>query len=166
MSVLDLYSGSGLFAIPLALAGARVVAVEDNAQAVADAEANLRLNRVPEGQVRLIRARAEDALARLARERFALVVLDPPRQGCAPAVLEAVFEHIAPPRAVYVSCNPGALAAELPPILAAGYTVEAVQPVDMFPHTEHIEAVVTLSRTTPSRREALDYHAGRVRQSG
>lgn len=146
ISALDLYSGSGLFAIPLALGGARVVAVEENVQAMADAEANLRVNRVPEGRVRLVRARVEDAMARLARERFDVAVLDPPRQGCAPAVLEAVFERLSPPRAIYVSCNPEALAAELPPIRAAGYSVEAVQPVDMFPHTEHIETVVSLKR--------------------
>ncbi len=144
--VLDLYSGSGLFALPLAKAGARVTAVEENRQAMKDAEANIRLNRIPGGLIRLITASVEDALPRVARDRWDAVVLDPPRQGCPPEILDAVFNQLAPPRAVYVSCNPEALAAELPVILSAGYRVTSLQPVDMFPHTDHIETVVTLSR--------------------
>ena len=90
--MLDLYSGSGLFALPMAQAGARVTAVEENRQAVKDAEANLRLNRIAGGQVRLVCARVEDALPRVAADRWDAVVLDPPRQGCPPAVLAGVFE--------------------------------------------------------------------------
>lgn len=144
--VLDLYAGSGLLSLPLVKAGARVTAVEENRQAMKDAEANIRLNRIPGGLMRLITASVEDALPRVARDPWDAVVLDPPRQGCPPAVLDAVFNGIAPPRAVYVSCNPDALAAELPVILRAGYRVTSIQPVDMFPHTDHIETVVTLSR--------------------
>jgi tRNA/tmRNA/rRNA uracil-C5-methylase (TrmA/RlmC/RlmD family) len=84
----------------------------------------------------------------VARESWDAVILDPPRQGCPNPVLAAVFERIAPPRAVYVSCNPDMLAAELPVILNAGYRVERIEAVDMFPHTDHIETVVTL--TLPS----------------
>lgn len=144
--VLDLYSGSGLFTIPLALAGARVTAVEENRQAVKDAESNLRLNRVPDGQVRLVCSRVEDALPRASQESWDAVVLDPPRQGCEEGVLTALFDEMAPKRVVYVSCNPDALAVELPVILKAGYRVTRVQAVDMFPHTDHIETVVVLSR--------------------
>ena len=144
--VLDLYSGSGLFALPIAQAGARVTAVEENRQAVKDAEANIRLNRIAGGQVRLMCARVEDALPRLAGDRWDAVVLDPPRQGCPPAVLAAVFETIAPHRVVYVSCNPEALSQELPVILKAGYLVTHLQAVDMFPHTDHIETVAVFTR--------------------
>jgi len=144
--VLDLYSGSGLFALPLVKAGARVTAVEENRQAMKDAEANIRLNRIPGGLLRLITSSVEDALPRVARESWDAVVLDPPRQGSPPEVLDAVFSGIAPRRAVYVSCNPEALAMELPVILKAGYGVTGIQPIDMFPHTDHIETVVTLSR--------------------
>ena len=144
--VLDLYSGSGLYAIPLAQTGARVTAVEENRQAVKDAEANLRLNRIPDGQVRLVCARVEEALPRASRDSWDAVVLDPPRQGCPPEVLAGLFEEMAPKRVVYVSCNPDALSEELPVILKAGYRVTRLQAVDMFPHTDHIETVVALSR--------------------
>lgn len=150
--VLDLYCGSGLFSLPLAKAGTVVTGVEENRQAVRDAEANARLNSVPSSRVRFMAGRSEDLLRGLAREGWDGVVLDPPRQGCAPAVLDHVFRSIAPPRVTYVSCNPEALAAELPAILGAGYRVEAIRGVDMFPHTEHLEAVVRLTRTGRDRR--------------
>jgi 23S rRNA (uracil1939-C5)-methyltransferase len=152
--ILDLYSGSGLFTVPLAARGHHVTAVEENRQAIEDAEANLRLNRVSAKDVRLQAARVEEALYRLAREKFDTVILDPPRQGCPPAVIEGVFHRIKAPRVVYVSCNPEALAAEVPSILDAGYAIDAVQPVDMFPHTTHIETVVTFSRQSSRRRPA------------
>jgi 23S rRNA (uracil1939-C5)-methyltransferase len=148
--VLDLYCGSGLFTIALARQCTRVVGIEDNLQAVKDAEANARINRIEEGRLRFLRARVEDGLSRVAKDRWDSVVLDPPRQGCPPTVIEAVFEHIKPARVVYVSCNPDALAAELPAILRAGYRIDDVRAVDMFPHTEHIEAVVQLSRKVPA----------------
>jgi 23S rRNA (uracil1939-C5)-methyltransferase len=152
LNVLDLYAGSGLFTLPLAGRGHHVTAVEENGQAIKDAEANLRLNRMSSASVRLHAARVEDVLPRLQRERCDVVVLDPPRQGCDPAVLRAVFTRLRPELVVYVSCNPEALAAELPAIVEAGYRVRRVQPVDMFPHTTHIETVVTLTAPTPRPR--------------
>ena len=152
--VLDLYSGSGLFTVPLAARGHEVTAVEENRQAIEDADSNLRLNRVRASAVRLHAQRVEDALSRLQRVRFDTVVLDPPRQGCSPEAIVRVFSRIKPKRVVYVSCNPEALAGELPTILDAGYEVDRVQPVDMFPHTTHIETVVTFSRPSAPRKRA------------
>jgi 23S rRNA (uracil1939-C5)-methyltransferase len=155
--VLDLFAGSGLLSLPLAAQGHDVTAIEENAQAVKDADANLRLNKIPAGRVRLHARRVEDALESLSRDPYDLVVLDPPRQGCPPDVARELFAHMCPPLVVYVSCNPEALAAELPAIVDAGYDIARVQPVDMFPHTTHIETVVTLSRAArrpPSPRRS------------
>jgi len=144
--VLDLYCGSGLFTLPLAIGGARVTAIEENRRAIDDLKANAKLNRIAAARVNPIAARVEDAIERVSREACDAVVLDPPRDGCAPRVRAAVFGQIRPGRAVYVSCNPEALAGELPDILKSGYGIERVQAVDMFPHTEHIETVVTFRR--------------------
>jgi 23S rRNA (uracil1939-C5)-methyltransferase len=145
--VLDLYCGSGLFALPLAAVGASVTAIEENRQAIEDLKANVRLNRIPSGRVRAIAARVEEALDRAAREPWDAVVLDPPRDGCGANVLSHVFQRIAPGVAVYVSCNPEALARDLPAIRRAGYAIDTLQAIDMFPHTEHIETVVRLRRS-------------------
>ncbi|MGE0448430.1 MAG: 23S rRNA (uracil(1939)-C(5))-methyltransferase RlmD [Vicinamibacterales bacterium] len=139
--VLDLYCGSGLLTLPLALAGARVTGVEENAQAIRDANANAALNRVPEGRVRFVAGRVDHVLPRLRASSWDAVVLDPPRQGCGSAVIDAVFAGLAPPRVTYVSCNPEALRDELPAIEAAGYRLAALRAVDMFPHTDHVEAI-------------------------
>ena len=144
MRILDLYAGSGLFTLPLAARGHHVTSVEDNDQAMKDADANVRLNRIPSAAVRLHASRVEDVVQRLGRETFDLAILDPPRQGCPPEVIDAVFGRLRPPRVIYVSCNPETLAEELPHILDEGYQIRRVQPVDMFPHTTHIETVVTL----------------------
>jgi 23S rRNA (uracil1939-C5)-methyltransferase len=144
--VLDLYAGSGLFALPLALSGHVVAAVEENRQAVNDGHANARINKVPDSMLAFTAARVEDVLGRSAVRRPDVVVLDPPRQGCPPGVLQRVFRELTPPRAVYVSCNPEAFARELPAMLASGYTLTRVLPVDMFPHTSHVELVATLDR--------------------
>jgi 23S rRNA (uracil1939-C5)-methyltransferase len=156
LRVLDLYSGTGLFTLPLAARGHDVIAIEENAQAVRDAEDNVRLNRLPAGKVVLIASRVEDALRRIGHTDADLVILDPPRQGCPPALLEFVFRRLQPPRAVYVSCNADTLAAELPLVVDAGYAIERVQPVDMFPHTTHIETVLIVSRSSRRGRRESD----------
>ena len=144
--VLDLYCGSGLFSLPLAARGHRVTGFEENVQAIRDAEANARLNHVPASRARFVAARVEQGIDRLRRERWDGVILDPPRQGCSDAVLEAVFQDLRPRRVTYVSCNPESLAAELGGITQCGYQPTALRAVDMFPHTDHLEAVLTLER--------------------
>jgi 23S rRNA (uracil1939-C5)-methyltransferase len=151
--VLDLYAGAGLFALPLAKRGQRVIAVEANRTAVADGEASLRVNRIPADRCRFV-ARPVSTFTR--RPAFAdrlrrgkpnpVVILDPPREGCEADVLDNVFGKINPAIAVYVSCNPETLARDVKRIRRHGYTIASVQPVDMFPHTPHIESVVVLAR--------------------
>jgi 23S rRNA (uracil1939-C5)-methyltransferase len=143
-TVIDLYAGAGLFALPLAHRGHTVTAVEENRDAVADGEASLRVNRIPAARCRFIARPVEAALRSL--RPADVVVLDPPREGCTSAVLDEVFGRLQPELAVYVSCNPEALARDLKEIARHGYTILSIQPVDMFPHTAHIEAVVVLGR--------------------
>jgi len=162
--ILDLYAGVGLFALPLAREGRMVTAVDESREAMAGAAAALRVNRISEPSCRLIASRVEDAMDRLAGRRSArdygspagpdegswdAVVLDPPRQGCPPHVLEWIVHTLRPARIVYVSCNPDALARDLAGVPGAGYIFERVQPIDMFPHTAHVETVVVLKRIEP-----------------
>ncbi len=164
--VLDLYAGVGLFALPLAKAGRAVTAVEESRDAVAGAAAALRLNHIGQERCRLVASRVEDALggvpgdrhaparrppSRISGGEFDAVVLDPPRQGCPPRVLDAVFRTLRPARIVYVSCSPAALARDMAEVERAGYRFERVQPVDMFPHTAHVETVVVLAREKRAR---------------
>jgi 23S rRNA (uracil1939-C5)-methyltransferase len=74
------------------------------------------------------------------------VVLDPPRDGCSAAVRQRLFAERRPSLAVYVSCNPDTLARDLAFAAAQGYRIESLQPVDMFPHTPHVETVAVLRR--------------------
>jgi 23S rRNA (uracil1939-C5)-methyltransferase len=140
--ILDLYAGAGNLSLPLRRRGATLIAVEQNRQAAADAAANA--DRLPGPPMRVINERAERAVERLAAEgvRLDAVVLDPPRSGaagCIPALL-----RLAAPRLVYVSCDPATLARDLFR-LGERYRVEAVQPLDFFPHTYHVETVVRAS---------------------
>jgi 23S rRNA (uracil1939-C5)-methyltransferase len=147
--VLDLYAGAGLFALPLARAGHAVLAVEENTAAVADGEASRALNRIAASQVRWIAGKVETALARV--PPCETVVLDPPREGCTPIVAERLFAERRPSLAVYVSCNPETLARDLALAAGHGYQVQSLQPVDMFPHTPHVETVAILTRNSEER---------------
>jgi 23S rRNA (uracil1939-C5)-methyltransferase len=140
--VLDLFAGSGLFAIPLAAAGHDVVAIEESRVAVADGEAALKLNDAARRRCRFVARRVEATVPTI--RKATAVVLDPPREGCSPRVLRDVFARLRPRRAVYVSCNPEALARELRSIARFGYRVVSLQPVDMFPHTAHVETVAVV----------------------
>ena len=147
--VLDLYAGCGLFALPLARAGHDVTAVEENHLAVADGEASQRLNRIPDGRCRFIAKRVGDFLSRTVKVRAAsydTVILDPPREGCEALVLQQVFGALRPARGIYISCNPETLARDLALIVAEGYMIRSLQPVDMFPHTAHVETVAVVER--------------------
>ena len=157
--VLDLFAGAGLFALPLSKAGCRVTAVEEDPAAVADGEASRAFSQVDPRACRFIRARAEDYVARLPRAARAsagveAIVLDPPREGCGGGLLAGVLHALNPAVAVYVSCEPAALSGDLAALRAAGllggpharYGISAVRPIDMFPHTPHIETVVVLRR--------------------
>ncbi len=141
----DLYCGVGLFAVVLASHCARVYGIEAAGEAVAAARANAGLNQVRNAS--FIAGRVEEVLKEAASQAPPdVVVLDPPRSGCSPRVLEELA-LLAPRRIVYVSCDPATLARDLGFLAAHGYRVEAVQPLDMFPQTYHIEAVALCERS-------------------
>lgn len=147
-SVLDLYAGVGLFAAPLSKRGHRVVAVEENPNAVSDGIETLKLNRIT--GCRFISGKVETTLKKLANsERFQVAILDPPRDGCPDWALRLLARKIRPQHIIDVSCDASALGRDLAVLTTSGYRVMEVQPIDMFPHTSHIESVSLLSRATP-----------------
>lgn len=137
-TLLDAYAGVGTFAALLAPSAREVIAVEESKSAIKDAEHNIQgLN-----NVRLVEAKTEDALAAMERTPDALI-LDPPRAGCHPRVLDALTKS-RPPKVAYVSCDPATLARDLKHLTAEAYELGQVQPLDMFPHTHHVESVALL----------------------
>jgi len=145
--VWDLYCGAGAIGLLAAVAGAgRVIGIEIAPESVARARENAARNGIENAEF------VAGDVAREARgllERFpapTLAFVDPPRAGLTPKAVRRLIE-MAPERIVYVSCNPTTLAPNARQLVDAGYRLETVQPVDMFPHTPHIEAVARFSRT-------------------
>ncbi|MCS6917176.1 MAG: 23S rRNA (uracil(1939)-C(5))-methyltransferase RlmD [Chitinophagales bacterium] len=141
--VYDLYCGTGTLALTLAPFCHHVTGVESVAQAIADARMNARINGI--GNVHFVTGTVEEALTDdllLQTGRPDVMVLDPPRAGLHTAVVRRLLE-LAIPRMVYVSCNVATQARDLMG-LSAKYAVERIRPVDLFPHTHHIENVAEL----------------------
>jgi len=144
-TVIDLYSGTGAISLLLARRARWVYGVELTQAAVDDAGANAAANGITNctflaGEVRFV---LPSLIAKGVTAE--VVVADPPRAGFHPKALHALIT-LAARRIVYVSCNPTTLARDLGELARGGYRVEWVQPVDMFPHTPHIEAVARLER--------------------
>lgn len=139
-TVLDLYCGTGTIAIYLAKWARSVIGIEFVPDAVADAQRNCRRN-----QITNCRFICDDVKNGLSQIKAApdVMIIDPPRVGMHKDVVQQVID-MAPPKIVYVSCNPATLARDIA-LLDKDYEVMEIQPVDMFPHTFHIEAVAKLS---------------------
>ncbi|NLN46519.1 MAG: 23S rRNA (uracil(1939)-C(5))-methyltransferase RlmD [Clostridiaceae bacterium] len=149
-TVYDLYCGTGTISCYLARRATRVVGIEIEPSAIRDAIENAMRNGLSD-RVRFVEGRAEQELEALLEESGieaanVSVVLDPPRRGCDPRLLDTLA-RVHPERIVYVSCDPSTLARDLRRLTEAGYRVEQIQPVDMFPWTEHVESVVLMSRS-------------------
>jgi 23S rRNA (uracil1939-C5)-methyltransferase len=145
--IVDAYCGTGTIALIAAKEGAKeVLGIESNEQAVEDAKANAERNGLDNAQ--FITADASVYLKEMAKQKKScdVLFLDPPRSGSDERFLSAAI-RLRPKRIVYISCNPKTLERDLKYILQFGpYRVVGMQPVDMFPHTDHIETVVLLSR--------------------
>jgi 23S rRNA (uracil1939-C5)-methyltransferase len=141
-TVADIYSGVGGIALTLASSTRRVVAIEENPAATADAERSIA--RAGARNIEVITSAAGPALA--AQKDLDCIVLNPPRRGCEPRALQGAA-HSAPRRIVYVSCNPKSLARDLQALAELGYRASRATPFDMLPHTPHVEVLVTLERS-------------------
>ena len=141
-TMLDLYCGGGGIALSLAGACGKVIGVESNLSAVADAKANAALNGLTNCE--FYGATVEFLLPSLLDMKPQAAVIDPPRAGLHANAVKALLGS-APPVLFYVSCNPDALARDLK-ALAPLYAVERLICVDLFPHTDHVETVAWLSR--------------------
>src|SRR3954449_7046238 len=144
--VFDLFSGIGTIALTLSLQAGEVWGIEVVEQAVANAISNARLNGVD--NARFFAGDVRTAMRPLVEEagKPDVVVVDPPRAGLSQKIVRRILE-VEPERIVYVSCNPTTLAPNARQIVDAGYELKAIQPVDMFPQTPHIEAVALLERS-------------------
>lgn len=145
-TVVDIYCGIGTISLFLAKAAKKVIGVELIESAIVDARANATRNGFENCEFQV--GKAEEVLPKLYEEgqQADVVVVDPPRKGCEPEVLEAMLK-MAPQRIVYVSCKPSTMARDLKILCAeGGYEITNVQPVDMFPHTTHVECVIGLRR--------------------
>ena len=146
--VLDAYCGIGTIGLVAAKSAGQVIGVELNPDAVKDAISNAKRNGAK--NARFYCADAGDFMRELAEngEKFDTVFMDPPRSGSSRKFLSSLIKS-APETVVYISCNPETLARDLKFLTDGGYKVKKICPVDMFPHTNHIETVVQLVRKKP-----------------
>ncbi len=145
-TVLDAFCGVGTLALILAKNAKEVVGIECVEDAISDAKENAQLNGICNAN--FICGLAEEKIVTL--QKVDVAVLNPPRKGCEPLLLEKLAK-LAPKSIVYISCDPATLARDLRFLIDRGYTLDQVQPLDMFPQTAHVECVVKLIKDEASK---------------
>lgn len=142
--ILDAYCGIGSISLYLSGQAKKVIGIEEVSEAIKDADKNAQLNGIDNCE--FISGKVENKLNELINrgEELDIIVFDPPRKGLADSVIESVL-NVLPEKIIYISCNPATLARDLKK-LKEKYDIKEVQPVDMFPHTSHVETVVLMSR--------------------
>ena len=138
----DLYCGVGLFALPLAKHFEKVVAVEDNPVAVDFAKKNIENARL--SNVRLVDMSVARFLTENQKKNLDFILIDPPRSGTEKHTISAIAA-LKPAQISYVSCEPSILARDLRTFIDAGYKIDKITAIDLFPQTHHVETVVRLS---------------------
>ena len=141
----DVYCGAGTITLTMARRCRRATGIEFVPSAVENARQNASRNGITNAVFH--EGKAEDLLPRMVREglRPSVIVVDPPRKGLEPSVIEAIAEA-APDRLIYISCNPATQARDAALLYERNFRIQKIQPVDMFPFTSHVETVVLLSR--------------------
>ena len=144
-TVFDIYCGIGSISLFLAQKATKVYGIEIVEDAIKDAKINAKLNNL--NNVEFYVGKAEEVVPKMYSEGKTanVVVVDPPRKGCDEKVLDTIVS-MKPDRVVYVSCNPSTLARDLAYLDERGYKCVEIQPVDMFPHTMHVECCALMSR--------------------
>lgn len=144
-TVIDAYCGIGTISLFLAKKARKVYGVEIIEEAIADAKRNAKLNEIYNAEFAV--GQAEKVIPKWHKQGIQadVIVVDPPRKGCDEALLNTIID-MKPKRVVYVSCNPATLARDLRILEDGGFKTQEVQPVDLFPHTSHVEVVCRLSR--------------------
>ena len=144
-TVFDIYCGIGTISLFLAQKAKKVYGIEIVEDAIKDAKRNAKINNMD--NVEFYVGKAEEVVPKMYQEgkRANVVVVDPPRKGCDEKVLDTIIS-MQPDRVVYVSCNPSTLARDLAYLNERGYKCHEIQPVDMFPHSVHVENVAWLSK--------------------
>lgn len=144
-SIIDAYCGVGTFLLPLAQSGGPALGIEADESALKDARLNTQLWHLR--TVHLQRGKVESVLPHLAREggHCDVIVLDSPRKGCGPIVSVAATK-LRPRRIILVSCDPATMARDLKTLAEHGYPPRRLQPIDMFPHTWHVETAALCER--------------------
>lgn len=137
--ILDAYCGVGTLSLYFARHCKKIIGIECVAEAIKDAKENAKLNEIYNAT--FVCAYAEDYIKNI--QSIDLVILNPPRKGCERSFLDGI-KKINPKKIIYISCNPSTLARDLAILQAYGYSIEIVQPFDMFPQTAHVECLVKL----------------------
>ncbi|WP_159640630.1 23S rRNA (uracil(1939)-C(5))-methyltransferase RlmD [Erysipelothrix anatis] len=140
--VLDAYSGIGTISLSLAQRAKEVIGIEIVEEAVIVAVKNAEINEI--SNISFIAGDVIEGIKELSLKPD-VVVVDPPRKGLESSFINDVIA-LSPEKIAYVSCNPATLVRDLKPFVSAGYSIDSVQPVDMFPQTTHIETVALLTR--------------------
>jgi len=146
--ILELYAGTGALGLSLASQGARVTCVEGNPFAIHDARESIRVNKIIGCRVRI--SSVESYLMTVQSGAYDVILLDPPRAGLNPKILDQLGV-LQVPKLLYLSCDAPSFARDLKSLSEKGYEIRRMQPFDMFPQTAHLETLVELVMAQPSQ---------------
>ncbi len=153
LRVLELYAGTGALGLTLASQGAQVTCVEGNPTAIHDARESLRVNKITGCRVKI--SSVESYLMTVQSGTYDVILLDPPRTGLNPKIIEQLGVVHAP-KLLYISCDAPSLARDIKALCEKGYQIRRMQPFDMFPQTAHLETLVELIFSQSSENTMKD----------